>query len=34
MTLEEKIANAKARIRELEVLIKLWEDQKRQQSPR
>ncbi len=34
--LEEKIANAKARIKELELLIKLWEEQERQrqQNPR
>ena len=34
--LEEQIANAKARIKELELLIKLWEEQERQrqQNPR
>lgn len=34
MTIEEKIANAKARIKELEVLIKVWEEQQKQQNPR
>ena len=34
MTIEEKIANAKARIKELEVLIKIWEEQQKQQTPR
>ncbi len=34
MTIEEKIANAKARIKELEVLIKIWEEQQKQQNPR